>query len=333
MKTRQLTLPCGWLAAIALMGLVCAAQAEIEDNLDRTFNVSPGGKFVLEADRGSVNLTVGNDKELEIKVLRTVTGATESTAKELFEDHEVAFSQEGNTVRVKAKFKHPMTHSKLWSPKFQVKYEVKLPREFNVEVHTAGGSIAVPDLKGEAELHTAGGSIKVGAVQGRVNAHTAGGSIAVEGATGPVTAETAGGGIRVVKTEGEVKASTAGGSIHIEGAKGAVKASTAGGGITATGIRHSLDAETSGGSITLALDGSPQEECKVQTTGGGITMVVSDKASLNLDARTVGGRVSTSIPVTVIGEQKSSSLQGTMNGGGKLVKLRTTGGGITIKTP
>lgn len=333
MHARTVKLGFGWLAALALTGLAWTSLAEVEDNLTHTFNVSPGGKFVLEADRGSVDLIIGTDKDLEVKVFRKVSGTTEAKAKELFEDHEVTFDQSGNEVRVKAKFKHLMTQTKLWSPKFQVKYEVKLPREFNVELHTAGGSISVPGLKGDADLHTAGGSIKAGAVQGRVNAHTAGGSIAVDGATGPVNAETAGGSIRVAKTEGEVKASTAGGSIHVEGAKGAVKASTAGGGISATGIRHSLDAETSGGSITLSLDGSPQGECKVQTTGGGITLVVSDKASLNLDARTVGGRVSTSIPVTVIGEQKSSSLQGTMNGGGKLVKLRTTGGGITIKTP
>lgn len=54
---------------------------------------------------------------------------------------------------------------------------------------------------------------------------------------------------------------------------------------------------------------------------------------MELDARAPGGRVSTDIPVTAVvqGKLKPNRLQGTINGGGTLLKLRTFGGNVNLR--
>ena len=54
---------------------------------------------------------------------------------------------------------------------------------------------------------------------------------------------------------------------------------------------------------------------------------------MELDARAPGGRVSTDIPVTtaVQSKLKQNKLQGVINGGGPLLKLRTLGGNVNLR--
>jgi hypothetical protein len=52
---------------------------------------------------------------------------------------------------------------------------------------------------------------------------------------------------------------------------------------------------------------------------------------LNVDAESSMGRVTSDFPVTVQGKQDRDRLRGTINGGGKLLVLRTSAGGIALR--
>jgi hypothetical protein len=52
--------------------------------------------------------------------------------------------------------------------------------------------------------------------------------------------------------------------------------------------------------------------------------------TVNLDARTEDGSVKTDLPVQVEGKLSGDKLKGTVNGGGSLLKLQTSGGNIEI---
>jgi hypothetical protein len=54
-------------------------------------------------------------------------------------------------------------------------------------------------------------------------------------------------------------------------------------------------------------------------------------AAFSLDAKTAGGKVSTELPVAVTGKMEDGRLQGPVNGGGKVVELRSGGGSILLK--
>jgi DUF4097 and DUF4098 domain-containing protein YvlB len=109
-----------------------------------------------------------------------------------------------------------------------------------------------------------------------------------------------------------------------------VKAHTSGGGITCDNVAGDVDAHTSGGSVHATLTRQPAGECRLSTSGGGITATLPENATFQLDAETSGGGVRCDFPVTVTGERKSDRLVAPVNGGGPLVHLRSSGGGIRV---
>ena len=73
------------------------------------------------------------------------------------------------------------------------------------------------------------------------------------------------------------------------------------------------------------------DEVKLETSGGGVTVRVAENSAFDLDAATSGGGVSSDLPVTVVGKIAHDHLKGPVNGGGKPVVLRTSGGSIHVK--
>lgn len=59
-------------------------------------------------------------------------------------------------------------------------------------------------------------------------------------------------------------------------------------------------------------------------------MLLAEMLSLDVDAKTSGGRVTTEFPVTVQGELSTTALQARMNAGGPKLVLRASGGEIRV---
>lgn len=320
----------GALAGICLLLSAAPAAADQDANIHKTFNVSSGGRLVISADRGAIDVTTGDADKVEVTVLRKVTRGSAGEAAKILADHQVTFQADGNQITVKAKFEGSIRPG-WFGPNFQVHYEVTVPKNFNLDLQTAGGSINVPDLTGSVKANTAGGSIKTGRVDGTVNVRTAGGSLTIAAATGAAEAHTAGGSIIVGEAGASLIAETAGGSIRVGKALGKTKLATSGGSIEALDVHAGIEANTSGGSITASLAGTPAEDCRFETSGGSITLSLPAKTSANVDARTNGGSVSTDLPVAVQGAVKSSELVGKLGDGGHLIKLRTSAGNIRLR--
>ena len=76
-----------------------------------------------------------------------------------------------------------------------------------------------------------------------------------------------------------------------------------------------------------------QDACNLRTSGGGITVTLIPDIAINVDAETSGGRVSTDFAVASIiqGKVPRNRLKGSINGGGPLLKLHTSGGNIDLQ--
>lgn len=318
-----------FIRAALLAGFLATTPAwALETTTNRVFQVSPGGRLVLDVDRGSIEVTTSDEAAVNLTVHREVKRASDSTAREMLDQHQLTFTQDGNSVVVKARMLKP---DRSWrGPNLSVRYQVVVPKQFDLQFDTAGGSIRVPDLTGKVDLGTAGGSISVGKLDGTLKAETAGGSVTVEGATGPTSVETAGGSIRLGVMGAAVNAETAGGSIQIKSAAGPVKAETSGGSIELGDLQGPVEADTSGGSISARFSKNPAD-VSLATSGGSISVYVPEDSSFNLDAECSGGRVSSEVPVTISGKPSRSELRGPVGQGGAKVVLRTSGGGIAIK--
>ena len=77
----------------------------------------------------------------------------------------------------------------------------------------------------------------------------------------------------------------------------------------------------------------PQRECNLRTSGGGITIALIPDIAVDVEAKTSGGHVSTDFVVESViqGKVPKNRLEGSINGGGPLLKLRTSGGNIRLQ--
>jgi len=227
-----------------------------------------------------------------------------------------------------------------------------------VSAETGGGTISVGTVSGDLSLHTGGGGIEVQHASGKISAETGGGSIRIDSGGQGAVVETGGGSIELRQCAGVVKVSTGGGSvdlsdlggpadietgggsIHLTSAKGHVHAETGGGGIELYGV-PSAHAETGAGGITVKIvnTGGERRASDLETGVGDITVYIASDVAINVRASVDmgnGHKITSDFPdihVNSEGDQWSKSLtaDGSLNGGGPLLKVHTSSGNICIK--
>ena len=293
-----------------------AGHARIDRVVEKRFTVDGVGMLRVETHGGEIRVTPGSDREVRVVAKQRINADSDAEADELLKKLELTFDQQGNDVRVVAKYERqpPGIRFRSWPP-VQVSFEVQVPADFATSLNTSGGALTVGDLNGKADLRTSGGTIKLGRMGGPVEARTSGGSISLDEARGPVELKTSGGNISVGRVAGPADLSTSGGSIKIES------------------VASSLRAHTSGGSIRANIAGPLKQECSLSTSGGSVNVTLDKAAAFELDASTSGGRVEAagfSLAAEKISRDRNK-LAGTVNGGGPLLKLRSSGGGISVR--
>lgn len=334
MRTKLFDLPPVAVIAAALSVLAAThARADTEDKIAKSFSVQPGGQLLVQVDRGSIEVVTADAGSVDIEITRKA-GGSRSTAEQLLKDHVVTTTQNGNTVEVHGKYTGPKTSG--WfgrSPQLQVTCRITVPRQFDVDLDTAGGHLKVANLTGKLKAHTSGGNLEFNQIVGPVTARTSGGHITLAGLQGPVDLKTSGGNLNLDDIQGDVTASTSGGHIKVAKLTGKASVKTSGGNIGVTEINGSMDASTSGGNITAELSRQPAGACSFKTSGGNITLTLTEQSAVDIDAHTSGGGVSTELPVASViqGKQKKNELRGKINGGGPRLVAYTSGGNIRLE--
>jgi len=319
------------LVACALVLLaVSAAQASIDSNIRKNFNVAEGGTLIIDTDLGDIRVDPGAGG-VSIEVVRRAKTSSQSKANDLFKQFELSFAQEGNNVRVTGKYDHPFRWFDFFGNDLDVKFVVTVPSRYNLQLGTSGGDIHVGDLNGEVRAKTSGGDLDLAHIAGVVEVHTSGGDVKIAGARSGVTLSTSGGDVSVGDAAANVSARTSGGDIEIKRVAGNLAAHTSGGSIDIGEAHGTIDASTSGGSIRAHMAQRPGGDSTLKTSGGGITLTVAPSVAIDLDAHTSGGDIETDVPVTLLGKQSESTLNGKLNGGGPRVVLRTSGGDIRLR--
>jgi len=300
-----------WLAALPLPALgqsivkqgtpVRHGNASWTETYEWTAPAREGGKLILRADMGSVEITPGSGNQLEGRlVLRVYTGSEEKARRVFDAYHLSARSIEGGGVYVSGE----LSGSRHRDHSAGAEFDIKLPARFNLDVETQGGDIGVEgalqgearlttaggdihttDISGPSRVETAGGGITMGNLGARAEARTAGGSIHVGNVRGDANIETSGGEIQVGQVDGTLRAETAGGDVVIAGAAGQVVAQTAGGQIEVGPTGGSVRAETAGGSIRLQ---GARGRVVAETAGGSIDLL---QLEAGVRASTSEGRI------------------------------------------
>src|SRR2546423_1506540 len=170
----------GCLAGLLLGVGTAVGAAEYDQKIEKEFQVSTGGKLIVRVDQGSIEINSAGADKIHVRVLRQVKGGSRAQADELFANHDVTFKQDANTVSIIGRNKKDrFRFGRFGRPSLQVRYEISIPRKFDVDLNTSGGDIRLGELDGAAITRTSSGSIDLGTISGRVESSNSGGDILV----------------------------------------------------------------------------------------------------------------------------------------------------------
>jgi DUF4097 and DUF4098 domain-containing protein YvlB len=228
-----------------------------------------------------------------------------------------------------------------------------------VNAETGGGSIEVGNVASDVSLHTGGGSIKVNSAKGKIEAESGGGSVTIVSGLQGAVLETGGGSIQVEHCAGRVKASTGGGSIDLGDIGGPAEMETGGGSIRLSSAKGPVHAETGGGSIELngvpsaraetgaggivakfVASNGERHDSELETSAGDIIVYLAPNVNISVRASIEvanGHNIRSDFPdirVTTEGGDygpKTVTAEGSLNGGGPVLKVRTTTGDICFR--
>jgi DUF4097 and DUF4098 domain-containing protein YvlB len=301
--------PTNWMVfagAAMLAAATLAPQARAED-YNKAFTISGRANVHVDTNDGSVRITTGDNKQVEFHVAYQ--------GFELGKNLRIDARQDGDKVELIARetghwgFSINFGHNSR-----NLRIEVRMPKEGDLQVETGDGSVQVDALSGNVNVHTGDGSVRASALSGTVDLHTSDGSI---------TADT---------LKGDIRLRTGDGSIEARDLDGKVDADSGDGHIRLAGRFEALNVKTGDGSVdTKVLAGSKMTASwNIRTGDGSVDILLPADFQTNIDASTGDGHISLGIPVTVEGTFSNSQIHGKMNGGGQALTIHTGDGSIRL---
>ena len=328
--------------------LILQAQSNKEPYQTKSLANESIKNIKVETSGGSIEVIGGNASESRIEVyVRPNNGKENTLTKEeiqnrLSEDYNLTISVADNKLTAIAKAKD---RSMNWKKALNISFKVFVTENVSTNLSTSGGSIALKNINGTQDFSTSGGSLHLEKVGGNITGKTSGGSIFVEDAKEEIDLSTSGGSIDARNCKGNIKLATSGGSLKLNDLKGIVKATTSGGSVHGTSIKGELLAHTSGGNIVLH-----DLSCSVEasTSGGSIDVAIKElgqyvtltnsggnidleiPSNKGVDLKLHGDKIKTSTLTNFSGSVEEDEVSGKLNGGGVLVKVRSSSGRIQL---
>ena len=266
---------------------------------EKTFQINQGKTLKLDASSGNIEISTWDKNEVYVKI------SGNNRAKE---KTEFTFSNDENMVDITAKTKSSFWG---WNKGIKLKFDIKLPKNFNPETHTSGGNIKLEGLNGNPNLKTSGGNIYVKNSSGNIRTNTSGGEIRVE------------------NVSGSMKLSTSGGNISANNFNGNFDARTSGGNIKLAGNDSKIYAETSGGDIKLDYKGQ-NKGIELNTSGGDIDINLPADINAAANLSSSGGRISCDFKGNNAVKVSSNKFEADINNGGNPLYAKTSGGDIEV---
>lgn len=218
----------------------------------------------------------------------------------------------------------------------------------NVEAGNLGGDLTLTSGAADVRVSNVGGQTQVNLGGGRVyigssktsTIQTGAGSIQVQKCLGDLHVTSGGGNLYLGDVYGAVQAQTEGGSVRLASATGPVQVTTGGGSVTLLNLGRGAQVETGAGPVTVEFIGNHGfTDSFLHTASGDVTVCFASGLPVSVHATSdmASGRgIITDFPLNINWQggtysPKSLSAEGSINGGGPALRIRTTIGQIAVR--
>ena len=320
------------LAAIALAPACVEVEAQrVHGSFQRTLTVSGTPEVEVVTGSGRIEVQAGPAGRVEITGrIRGHDGWSWNRRGPMSLEERVRqieanppIEQTGNVVRIGRLIDKELGQG------VSISFTVTVPAPSSVRAKTGSGSQLIDGVAGSLDASSGSGSLTLRDV-GRARASTGSGSITADTVDGAFHGSSGSGSIHATRVAGALTAKTSSGSIDLEQTRaGEVTVSSGSGSVRLRGVRGAVQASTSSGGLTIY--GELSDAWRLSSSSGSVDISLAGSQGFELDASTSSGRIEVGFPVTITGSVSRRSLRGSAQGGGPLLHVRTSSGGISIQ--
>lgn len=159
---------------LCLLALLVAATSAQADQWTKTYAVSGTPELRMETGDGNLHVSRSEHREIAVRVETRNWTIGEGGLR-------VEERQNGDRVEVFLHFPHRVHFSFGIDRPKRVDIWVQVPRDANLDLHTADGSIELEGIRGDLRLDTSDGHVEADDVDGNVRIHTGDGHVRVRG--------------------------------------------------------------------------------------------------------------------------------------------------------
>jgi len=281
-------------------------SARYKEDFRYSYELNSGGRLAVESFNGSIEIYGWDKEEAEI------TGTRYASSKELLDALEIDIVPSEDAVRIRA------VRPSGRRGRMGASFTIHVPNRVELERITgSNGRIHVEATEGNARLKTSNGGVRLVRFQGDVEATTSNGSVDLAESGGSAVLKTSNGRIKADGVRGHFEASTSNGSIDAR--------------VVEADASRPTRLHSSNGSLRLTVESSPASDVHAITSNGSITLRLPASAKARVKASTRSSSITTDFDVAFEGGTKQKTrLEGTIGGGGPLLELSTSNGGIKL---
>ena len=297
MSVRSRLLVGASLLAITAGAPACVVSVDHEGVIEREekrFSVKATPEVVLTTFDGSIEVRSWDRPEVLIQIEKR------GQDKDVVSKIDVIAEEKGSRIAIETRYsgKTSFVGFGVWqSP--SARLIATVPRNANLQVRTADGTVTVAKVTGRIDLRSDDGSIRATETSGELIAETEDGSIQLEDVAGRIEARTGDGTVRVSGTPTVVRARSGDGSMVLRIRSGAIMA----------------------------------EDWMVATNDGTVTIELPDGFNAEIEAEpSSGSRVRNDLTLASVsgGTREIRTLKGRLGDGGKKIVLRSGDGTIRL---
>jgi Putative adhesin len=160
------------LFALSLFTLPAAAQSRETEQVDRTVPLQPGGSLRLKNFSGDIRITGTDTAEVTIHAVRRASRSRLDRIK-------LSIESSGSEVVINANDR-PDSDDQDGDNVVDTTFEIRVPRQTNIEVTSFSSGITVSDVDGRHRVNNFSGDVHLSNVSGPLRAKTFSGDIELQ---------------------------------------------------------------------------------------------------------------------------------------------------------
>jgi DUF4097 and DUF4098 domain-containing protein YvlB len=290
-------------AVIILLGAVSQAQAE---EYSKSYAVSGRPTVHVRVDDSRVRVITSDTRQVDFNVKREGTSGLE-----LGRGLKINSQQDDDHVELSVLHQPGIS---IMFTEHHLMTEVHMPRDADLRIETRDGSVDLAAVNGNVTIHSTDGAINASQLTGKIEIQSVDGSIMTDNLKGDVRLHSTDGAITVTHLDGQCDVTSTDGSLRAEGRFDSLRL-----------------VSTDGSVVAKVAEGSRMTSAwSIRTVDGSVDVLLPKNFQADINASTRDGHIKLALPVTVQGEISQSKVQGTLNGGGPELTLKSTDGSIRL---